>query len=134
MTRSRASGNHYSAGSEGAFVPGIDGTGSDESGRRVYFVMPEAPFGGMAEKTVVKAALCVALPPQLDSVKAAALANPGMSSWAALKERARFAKGRNGPDQRRDRHLRPPGRADREISRREKKSSPPAATPRCSPR
>ncbi len=93
VTRSRASGDHYSSKGSGAFVPGIDGTGTDEAGRRIYFVMPEAPFGAMAEKTLVKSDLCVALPPQLDFVKAAALANPGMSSWAALKERARFVKG-----------------------------------------
>ena len=74
-------------------MPGIDGTGTCEDGRRVYFVMPEAPFGGMAERTIVKTSLCVELPSDLDDVKAVAIANPGMSSWASLKERAKLAEG-----------------------------------------
>jgi NADPH:quinone reductase-like Zn-dependent oxidoreductase len=74
-------------------VPGIDGTGTCEDGRRVYFAMPEAPFGGMAERTTVKTSLCVELPFDLDDVKAAAIANPGVSSWAALKERAKLVEG-----------------------------------------
>jgi NADPH:quinone reductase-like Zn-dependent oxidoreductase len=93
VTKSRASGTHYSSKGGLPFVPGIDGTGTCEDGRRVYFAMPEAPFGGMAERTMVKTSLCVELPSDLDDVKAAAIANPGMSSWAALKDRAKFVKG-----------------------------------------
>ena len=37
--------------------------------------------------------LCVPLPDDLDDVTAAAAANPGMSSCAALKERAKLVKG-----------------------------------------
>jgi len=47
----------------------------------------------MAELTAVQNSLCVALPDDLDDVTAAGAANPGMSSWAALKERARFVAG-----------------------------------------
>ena len=36
---------------------------------------------------------CVALPDGLDDVTAAALGNPGMSAWAALKERAKLTAG-----------------------------------------
>jgi NADPH:quinone reductase-like Zn-dependent oxidoreductase len=93
VSKSRAAGAHYSFKSDGPFVPGVDGTGTLEDGRRVYFLMPEAPFGAMAEKTLVKASLCLELPSDLDDVKAAAIANPGMSSWAALRERAKLAKG-----------------------------------------
>jgi len=93
LTKSRAAGTHYSFKGDFPFVPGVDGTGTCEDGRRVYFIMPEAPFGGMAERTLVKTSLCVDLPAGLDEVKAAAIANPGMSSWAALKERAKFVKG-----------------------------------------
>jgi NADPH:quinone reductase-like Zn-dependent oxidoreductase len=93
VTRSRAAGTHYTSKGGFPFVPGIDGTGTDEEGRRIFFVMPESPFGGMAERTLVKPSLCVEIPEGLDEVKAAALANPGMSSWAALRERAKFVKG-----------------------------------------
>ncbi|WP_394781140.1 zinc-binding alcohol dehydrogenase family protein [Undibacterium sp.] len=93
VTKSRASGKHYSASGALPFVPGIDGAGTLEDGTRVYFVMPEAPFGGMAEYCVVDEARCVPLPAELDEVTAAAIAIPGMSSWAALVERAKLLKG-----------------------------------------
>ena len=61
--------------------------------RRVYFVLPRAPYGSMAEQAVVPSAHCVPLPDELDDVTAAAIANPGMSSWAAYTERARLKAG-----------------------------------------
>jgi NADPH:quinone reductase-like Zn-dependent oxidoreductase len=93
VTKSRASGKHYSAAGALPLVPGIDGTGVLEDGTRVYFVLPEAPFGGMAEQSVVDRARCIPLPAGLDAVTAAAIAIPGMSSWAALVERAKLVKG-----------------------------------------
>jgi NADPH:quinone reductase-like Zn-dependent oxidoreductase len=47
----------------------------------------------MSEKTVIRPSQCVSLPDGLDDVTAAAIANPGMSAWAALQERARLAAG-----------------------------------------
>ncbi len=93
VVKSRASGAHYSSSGELPFVAGIDGVGRLDDGRRVYFVLPKAPFGSMSEKTVVPPSQCVSLPDDLDDVTAAAIANPGMSSWAAFKERAKLAAG-----------------------------------------
>jgi NADPH:quinone reductase-like Zn-dependent oxidoreductase len=93
ITKGRAAGSHYSAGNQYPFVPGVDGVGTLADGRRVYFVMPEAPFGAMAEQTLVDPRRTVTLPDNLDDVAAAALANPGMSCFAALVERARFQAG-----------------------------------------
>jgi NADPH:quinone reductase-like Zn-dependent oxidoreductase len=93
LTKGRASGSHYSSDNEYPFVPGVDGVGTTEDGRRVYFVMPEAPFGAMAEHTLVDPRRTVPVPANLDAIPAAALANPGMSCWAALVERARFQPG-----------------------------------------
>ncbi len=93
VTRSRASGAHYSTSSHVPFVVGIDGVGRLADGRRVYFVLPKAPFGGMAEQSLVKASQCFVLPDDLDDVTAAAIAIPGMSSWAALQESAKFQAG-----------------------------------------
>jgi NADPH:quinone reductase-like Zn-dependent oxidoreductase len=93
VTRSRASGTHYSTSGQIPFVVGIDGVGRLASGRRVYFVLPTAPFGSMAEQSRVKASHCLALPDELDDVTAAAIAIPGMSSWAALQETAKFQAG-----------------------------------------
>lgn len=93
ITRSRASGAHYSASGTEPLGLGIDGVGRDDQGRRVYFVLPRSPFGSLATQTVVAADHCLPLPDDLDDVTAAALANPGMSSWAALTERARLTRG-----------------------------------------
>ncbi|WP_144148830.1 zinc-binding alcohol dehydrogenase family protein [Paraburkholderia sp. BCC1884] len=93
VTRSRAAGSHYSSGSGFPFVAGVDGTGRLEDGQRVYFFKPHAPFGAMAERSLAQANHCIALPDAVDDVTAAAMAIPGMSSWAALIERARFVAG-----------------------------------------
>lgn len=93
VTRARASGRHYSASAAFPFVPGIDGVGLADDGRRVYFALPEAPHGALAEQTLVPAERCVDLPDDLDDVTAAAIANPGLSSWAALTERAKLKPG-----------------------------------------
>ena len=93
VTKGRASGAHYSADGGMPLVPGIDGVGVDENDRRVYFILPEAPYGAMAERSLVDVRRCIALPDTLSDVDAAAMAIPGMSSWAALVERARLRAG-----------------------------------------
>jgi NADPH:quinone reductase-like Zn-dependent oxidoreductase len=93
LTKARAAGSHYSSSGTFPMVVGVDGVGTTQSGRRVYFSMPTTPYGAMAEKTIVPTANCVALPEDLDDVTAAALANPGMSSVAALKTRADLRHG-----------------------------------------
>jgi NADPH:quinone reductase-like Zn-dependent oxidoreductase len=93
FSKSRSTGSHYA--SEGAFplVAGADGVGRTADGRRVYFAMPESPFGALAEKCLVRPRLLVSLPEEMDDVTAAAIANPGMSAWAALVERAQLQPG-----------------------------------------
>ena len=93
FSKSHSSGTHYS--SEGAFpaVAGADGVGVTRDGRRVYFALPQAPYGALAQKCLVRADQCVEIPHSLDSVTAAAVANPGMSAWAALTERAALQPG-----------------------------------------
>ena len=93
LVKSRASGMHYSSSNEFPFVVGIDGVGRLDGGRRVYFVLPKAPHGSMAQQTVVSSARCLSLPDELDDITAAAIANPGMSSWAAYTERAKLKTG-----------------------------------------
>ncbi len=96
VTRYRASGTHYSSAGSLPFVVGLDGVGrqqGQQSGKRVYFLLPRAPFGSMAERTVVKASHLVPLPDDIDDATAAAIAIPAMSSWAALEERTKIAPG-----------------------------------------
>lgn len=88
FSKSRSSGSHYS--SEGGFpaIAGSDGVGRSASGKRLYFLLPVHPYGALAEKTLIRPELSVSVPDELDDVTAAAIANPGMSAWAALIERA----------------------------------------------
>ncbi len=95
LVRSQAAGRHYSSGTTLPFVPGVDGVGHLPDGSRVYFAFPRAPYGSMAQTTVVQRAYCVPVPDNVSDVTAAAIGNPGMSSWAALTERARFQGGEN---------------------------------------
>ncbi|MBN9220104.1 MAG: zinc-binding alcohol dehydrogenase family protein [Mesorhizobium sp.] len=90
VVKSRASGTHYSSTGQFPFVVGVDGVGRLEDGTRVYFV---APKGSMAERAAVPPALYLPLPDDLDDVTAAAIANPGMSSWAAYSARAQLKAG-----------------------------------------
>ena len=93
FTKSRGSGSHYSADGSFPAIAGMDGVGRTSEGQRVYFVLPEAPFGALAERSLVKARQCIPLPAELDDVTAAAIANPGMSAWAAMVERAQLKAG-----------------------------------------
>jgi NADPH:quinone reductase-like Zn-dependent oxidoreductase len=93
VVKSRVSGAHYSAEGRFPFIAGIDGVGRLADGRRVYFAAPRPPYGSMAEIAVASPGLCIDLPEGLDDMTAAAIANPGMSSWAALTERAKLLRG-----------------------------------------
>ncbi len=93
LARGRASGAHYSSSGAYPFVAGVDGAGRLEDGGRVYFLLPRAPYGAFAEETVVGAGQCLPVPDELDDFTVAAIANPGMSSWAALVDRAKLAPG-----------------------------------------
>jgi NADPH:quinone reductase-like Zn-dependent oxidoreductase len=93
LARARAAGAHYSVSGAYPAVAGVDGVGRLDDGRRVYFVAPRPPWGAMAEHAVAPATQCAPVPDALDDVMAAAIANPGMSSWAAFKERARLEAG-----------------------------------------
>lgn len=93
LVKSQAAGTHYSSHGILPFIPGTDGVGTLEDGTRVYFAFPRDPYGSMAELTTVSSSYYFPLPSELDDVTAAALANPGMSSWAALTMRANFQAG-----------------------------------------
>jgi NADPH:quinone reductase-like Zn-dependent oxidoreductase len=93
FTKSRASGGHYSADGHFPAVAGIDGVGRTTEGQRVYFILPETPFGALAERSLVETQHCIPLPADLDDITAAAIANPGMSAWAAMMERAHLKTG-----------------------------------------
>lgn len=93
FSKSRATGSHYSSDGGFPLVAGADGVGITQDGRRVYFALPREPFGALAEFCPVNSDHCINLLDTLDDVTAAAIANPGMSAWAALVERAHLVAG-----------------------------------------
>jgi len=95
IVKALASGAHYASakGSREPSVPGVDGVGVLEEGRRVYFGLFRKPWGTMAEVAPAPRNFCIPLPENLNDVHAAAIVNPGMSAWVTLMERARLAAG-----------------------------------------
>jgi NADPH:quinone reductase-like Zn-dependent oxidoreductase len=95
IVKALAKGAHYGSSGELPFVAGIDGVGKLEDGTRVYFGIARSPFGTFADRALAASWMCLPLPVTVDDVIAAGIANPAMSSWAALTARAKFAAGEN---------------------------------------
>jgi len=93
IVKALAKGTHYGSTGELPFVPGVDGVGRLEDGSRVFFGMGRAPYGTFAERALAADWMCIPLPEGLDDATAAGIANPAMSSWVALTERAKFVAG-----------------------------------------
>ncbi|MGX4584602.1 hypothetical protein [Paenibacillus chitinolyticus] len=93
VSKFRSMGMHYSSKVNFPIVAGLDGVGTLKDGTRVYFALPTAPYGSLAEQTIVNEKLTVRLPDGINDLTAAAIANPAMSSWAALVFRADFKPG-----------------------------------------
>lgn len=93
IVKATASGAHYSSDGVVPMVPGVDGVGTLEDGIRVFFGFSRAPYGSMAERTVAPRKMTIPLPDGIDDVQAAAIANPGMSAWVSIKERAGLVAG-----------------------------------------
>jgi NADPH:quinone reductase-like Zn-dependent oxidoreductase len=93
LVRGLASGAHYASGGDGPAIPGVDGVGTLDDGRRVWFVFVRRPWGTMAEFAAAPRDKLIPVPDGLDDATAAAIGNPGMSSWLGLKERAKLAAG-----------------------------------------
>lgn len=94
-TRWLASGRHYGSPQQLPFVCGVEGVGRREDGARVFFGVRRAPNGSMCQRTAVPRAFCWSVPDGLDDAVAAALPNPGLSSWLPLITSARLAPGEN---------------------------------------
>jgi NADPH2:quinone reductase len=88
-----ASGTHYASPRSLPAVCGTDGVGHLPDGARVFFGGARAPYGAMAQRSVVRQAFCFPIPPQVDDITAAALPNPGVSAWLTLAHRAKLVKG-----------------------------------------
>jgi NADPH:quinone reductase-like Zn-dependent oxidoreductase len=93
--RSGAAGRHYSSSGTLPMIPGVDGVGRLEDGRRVYFVVPDDVWGSMADNAVVDVRRTIELPEGVDSTTIAAAMNPAMSAWVALRRRVPLQAGQS---------------------------------------
>jgi NADPH:quinone reductase-like Zn-dependent oxidoreductase len=90
-----ADGSHYASPRQAPFICGTDGVGHLRDGQRVFFGGCRAPYGAMAQRTVVPRAFTFPVPAGVTDEVAAALPNPGVSAWLALTFRAKLAPGEN---------------------------------------
>ena len=93
LSRMVIMGKHYSS-KEIALpaIAGVDGVARLDDGSRVY-TGSVAPYGLMAQRTLVSVAGAVPIPDNIDSVTAAAIPNPGTSAWMTLDYAAQTKPG-----------------------------------------
>jgi NADPH2:quinone reductase len=86
---------HYIKPPDGPFVVGREGVGRRSDGQRIYFnaFAAQAPYGSMAERTLIDPALSFPVPEGIDDARAAALGNSGLAAWLPLSWRARLQPG-----------------------------------------
>jgi len=95
VDKQMAAGSHYASPRQFPFVCGTDGVGYLSDGQRVFFGGCRAPYGAMAERTVVPKAFTFPVPAELNDEIVAALPNPGVSAYLTLTFRAKLAAGEN---------------------------------------
>jgi NADPH:quinone reductase-like Zn-dependent oxidoreductase len=93
LSRGLMSGKHYASREiQLPAIPGVDGVARLDDGRRVY-TGALAPYGMMAERTLINPAGAIEVPDGVDSVTAAAIPNPGISAWMSLEYAAAVKPG-----------------------------------------
>jgi NADPH2:quinone reductase len=90
LDRVLAAGTHFAAPTRLPAVCGSVAVGRLSDGTRVLF---RSPGGAMAERALTKRELCTPIPDGVDDGSAAAIQNPGVSTWAALEWRAKLQPG-----------------------------------------
>ena len=73
----------------------MDGVARTPDGKMRYFVLEDTTMGSMAEQTLIDQRRSVVLPDGSDPVAIAAVMNPAMSSWIALRQRISFEAGQS---------------------------------------
>ncbi|MUL47652.1 zinc-binding alcohol dehydrogenase family protein [Mycobacterium sp. CBMA293] len=93
LSRMVIMGKHYSSKEiQLPAIAGVDGVARLDDGTRVY-TGSLAPYGLMAERTLVVPSNAVPVPEHVDSVTAAAVPNPGTSAWMTLDYAAQTKPG-----------------------------------------
>lgn len=88
-----ASGTWYTGAPPLPSVPGSDAVGRLPDGRRVYLDATVAPYGALAERSLVDEEHLIDVPEGVDDAVAATLGNAGLAAWLSLEWRARLARG-----------------------------------------
>ncbi|OZE34549.1 MULTISPECIES: zinc-binding dehydrogenase [unclassified Rhodococcus (in: high G+C Gram-positive bacteria)] len=88
-----AAGTHYLSPRSLPTVSGIEGAGTTQDGRRVYFCPPVPPYGSMAQQALVPTASLIELPDGLDFSTAATLGNAGLAALMPLTHGGRVKEG-----------------------------------------
>jgi NADPH2:quinone reductase len=89
----KATGTFYMGPPPLPSVVGSDGVGRLPDGRRVYFDASAAPYGSMAERTLVPESAAFDVAEGVDDATAAALGNTGLGAWLALAWRSGLQAG-----------------------------------------
>ena len=92
-TKLMASGQHYAGPQQLPAVCGVEGVGRLDDGTRVFFGVRRPPNGSMCDRTAVPRGFFWRVPEGVRDAVAAALPNPGLSSWLPLVTTARLAAG-----------------------------------------
>ncbi len=87
-----AAGRYYTRAAESKFVQGIDGVGISLDEQRVYRLFALSPFGSMAPQVLISVCSVVPVPDSVGDARAAAAITAGLSSWAALTQRAGYSR------------------------------------------
>jgi NADPH:quinone reductase-like Zn-dependent oxidoreductase len=96
VDKAMAEGSHYASQQFLSTLPaivGFDGIGMLEDGRLIGFGGVQAPYGAMAEKTIIPDGYFVAIPEGVDAVTAAALPASALTSYFPLKYGAKLQSG-----------------------------------------
>ncbi|ADB52458.1 quinone oxidoreductase family protein [Conexibacter woesei] len=93
VDQAKAAGRFYSGRAPLPFVAGGEGAGIVAGGRRVYFDAPVAPFGSMADRSLVNAADAIDVPDGVEPALAVAVGIAGLAAWLPLAWRAQLQPG-----------------------------------------
>jgi NADPH:quinone reductase-like Zn-dependent oxidoreductase len=90
-----AAGRFYAGPPRTPYVPGVEGVGRTDDGRRLWFETGAGYLGdgAMAERAAVDPDRAVELPDAIDDAVAGCLGVAGIAAWVPLAERARVQEG-----------------------------------------
>ncbi|HUC22479.1 MAG TPA: zinc-binding alcohol dehydrogenase family protein [Streptosporangiaceae bacterium] len=87
VVRSLAANRHYGSTGTYPLIPGVDAVARTADGTLVYTGYVQPPYGTLAERMAVPAAMKLPIPDGAEPERVAGGLNPGLSSWLPLRNR-----------------------------------------------